>query len=80
MTKNAPLSTIYFQFLFQILSSKTLLALSHFLRRARHNESSTTVTALRTKVDNMVGTLDNLQIVLNDEDGMATADECVESL
>lgn len=80
MTKNAPLSTIYFQFLFQILSSKTLLALSHFLWSACRHETSATIAALRTEVDNVVGTFDDLQIVLNDEDGMASADECIESL
>ena len=38
------------------------------------------VTTIWTKVDNMVGTLDDLHVMLNDEDGVTTFDEGVEGL
>ena len=38
------------------------------------------VTAVRTEVDDMVGTLDDLHVMLDDEDGVAPFDEGIEGL
>ena len=50
----------------------------HFLGRAARHDVSASVSALRAEVDDVVGTLDDVEIVLNDHDGMSAFDECAE--
>jgi hypothetical protein len=71
---------LYVQFLFQELTCYAVLTVRYFFGDTSYNQLPTFVAAVWAKVDNVVGTFDDLQIVLNDEDGMASADECIESL
>lgn len=41
--------------------------------------STATVAAVRTEVDDVVGNFDDVEIVLDDEDGVALLDEAVEN-
>ena len=43
-------------------------------------EASTLVATIGTKVDDMVGTFDDIKVVFNHDDGMSTLDESVKSL
>ena len=52
------------QLLTQELSGKACLAGSYFFRSSGNNEIAALVAAFRTEVDDIVGTLDDIQIVL----------------
>ena len=54
------------------------LAFCHFLRSTTGKKASTCIAAFGTEVDDMVGTLDDLEVVLNDDNCMTTTDESVE--
>ena len=43
-------------------------------------QTSTLVATIGTKVDNVVGTFDDIKVVFNHDDGMSTQDESVKSL
>src|SRR3954452_21450986 len=48
--------------------------------RAGHNDTSALVAALRAEVDDPVGGLDDVQVVLDHEDGVPTVDEAMQDL
>ena len=55
-------------------------ALSHLLGSATSDKLSATVAPLRTDVDDIIGTLDNLHVMFDDNDGMSTGDERIKRL
>ena len=56
----------------------TLVLGSHLLRCAAGHEPAARTSALRTKVDEMVGRTDDLHVVLDDDDGMAAVNQRLE--
>ena len=54
------------------------LALCNLLRSAFSDDGATTSTSLGSEVYDVVGTLDDIHIVLHDQNGVATGDETVE--
>ena len=52
-----------------------VLALGDLFGCACGKEVAACVTAFRTEVDDVVGTLDDLQVVLDDDDGVAATDK-----
>ena len=68
------------QFLFQIFSCDTFLAGGYLFGCAAGHKLTSAVATIRTDVDDMVGAFDNLHIVLDDEDAMATFYEGVEGM
>ena len=67
------------QLLLQEASGIALLALHHLFRSATSNEIATLFSSLRTYVDDMVGTLDDIQVMLDDYYGMPFGKESIES-
>ncbi|MBA7715181.1 hypothetical protein ES703_124222 [subsurface metagenome] len=59
------------QFVPQILRSITFSIYDYFLRRTRSNNFSTGVTALGTKVYDIVRHLDNIKIMFNHNNGIS---------
>ncbi len=51
------------------------LAMHHVFRRSRCNNLSACLATLRPKIDDIVGTLDDIEIVLNYEHSVAKIDE-----
>ena len=66
------------QFGLQIAACDALRTAANLLGSACGNERSALVAPFGTEVDEMVGTLDDVEIVLHDDDRMAAADEAVE--
>jgi hypothetical protein len=56
------------------------LASGDVLGRALRDELATAFASLRAKVDDPVGTLDDVEVVLDNEQGMAGIDEALENL
>jgi hypothetical protein len=48
-----------------------LLDLRHALRRAQRHNASASIPAVWPKIDNMIGGFDDIQIMLDDEHGVA---------
>ena len=48
------------------------------LRRALDHEPAAGVSSLRAEVDDPIGSLDHVEVVLDDQDGMAGVDQSVE--
>ena len=71
---------LYAQLISEVSSRVRVIALSHLFGSATDDKLSATVASLRAYVDKVVGTLDDLYIVLDDEDGVAARDERVERL
>ena len=59
----------------QILSCEALRVLRHLLGRAGGNDPAAAVTALGAQVDDPVGALDDVQVVLDDQDRIARGHE-----
>ena len=55
-------------------------ALGHFFRRTLGNDAATFPPAFRTHVDHIVGTLDDVKVMLDDYDGIALVGELVDGL
>ena len=53
------------------LAGPRLFALSHLFRRTFGNDGAASVTAFRPKVDDPIGRLDHIEIVFNDNNGIA---------
>ena len=62
----------------QELSRQAVLALCHLFGSAGNDQLAATVSTVGAEVDDPVGTLDDFQVMLDDEDGMAALDECFE--
>lgn len=56
------------------------LATAHLLRRTGHQDAATTGAPLRPQIDDPVGGFDNVQIVLDDDDGVAPVPQLVQHL
>ena len=63
---------------FQILSGVALLAGGDLLRRAARDQCAARAAALWAEVDQMVGDLDDVEIVLDDKDGVPRVDELLQ--
>lgn len=68
------------EFLTQEFPCDTLGAGGNLLRSAAGYEVSASVATIGTEVDDVVGTLDDLHVMLDDGDGMPSSDECVEGM
>ena len=55
----------------QVLASIAARRFRHFFRRALRDHLASTTAALGTKIDDVIRHLDDIQIVLNDDDGIA---------
>ena len=71
---------LYPQLLTQELSGKACLAGSYFFRSSGYNEIAAFIAAFRTEVDDIVGTLDDIQIVLNHYQRMAPFYQGIEGM
>ena len=63
---------------FQEAGGVTLSLRDHFLGRTLCHDPAALATALRTEVNEVVGTFHDFGIVFNDNDGVAARDECLE--
>lgn len=70
----------FVKFLAQVLSGIGGIALGNLFGCSTRYELTATVAAFGTYVDKVVGTFDNLHIMLDDKDGVSARDECVERL
>ena len=68
------------EFIFQIFTRQTLLTFRHIFWCSCHNKASSLVSTIRSQVDNMVSTLDNIKVMLNDKHRMSTFNQGIESL
>ena len=68
------------EFFLEELPCDGLRAGCYLLGRSASNEVSSLVAAFRTQVNDIVGTLDYLEIVLDDDDGVSPGDESVERI
>ena len=67
-----------YEFLLEKTARNRLLGLSHLLRGSTGDDLSSTPSTLGSHVNNVVGTLDDVQIVLNDDNGVAFLDKTVQ--
>ena len=66
--------------LFEELTRVAALALRHLVRRARDDDLPAGRPALGTYIYNMVGDLDDVEVVFDDDDRIAAVDELVQHL
>ena len=71
---------IFFQKWFQILAGKAARHLCHLFRRALGHDFTACTAALGAQIDNMIGALDQIQIVLNDNDRVARIHQLLQHL
>src|SRR4029434_8763801 len=64
----------------QIPAGIALRLRGNFLGGAGGDDAAAAVASLRTKVDDMVGRLDDVEIVLDDDDGVAAGDQSLQDL
>ena len=57
-----------------------IFVLDYFLGCAGTYEVATFVTAFWSEVDDVVGTFDDIHVMLDDEDGVASFNECIEGI
>ena len=67
-------------FVLQELSCVAVGALCYFFRRAGHHHIAASLSPFRTEVDDMVGTFDDVHVVLDDDDGVSACYECIEGI
>ena len=58
----------------------TGLTLRNFLRRSDNDDLSAAVASFRAEVNHPIGTFDDIEIVLDNNNGMAGVDEALENL
>lgn len=68
------------QLLTKILGGKSITIGTHLLGSANGYDIAASFSSIRTYVDDVVGTLYDIQIVLNDDDGVPARDEGIERL
>ncbi|KAG1166331.1 hypothetical protein G6F35_018255 [Rhizopus arrhizus] len=73
-------SGIAAQQLAQVLPGMAGLCGRDIFRRALRHHITATVAAFRTHVDQPIGRLDDVQVVFDDEDGVAAVDQLVQHL
>lgn len=71
---------LFGQFVFQVFTGDTLAVAGDLLRRTFGNDSSATTSAIRAKVYHPVCTLDDVEVVLDDENGVAALYQCREGM
>ena len=71
---------ISLQKLFHIYSGMRVRVFRHFFRRAGGHDGAAAVAALGTHVDDIVGGLDHIEVVLDDDDGIAAFRQPAENL
>lgn len=69
---------MYVQFFFQELPRVAGGTGGHFFGRACHDQVAAAVASFGAEVYHVVGTLDDVQVVLDDDDAVSAADEGVE--
>ena len=62
------------------MPGKTRLTLRHFLRRSCRDDLSTAISGFRAKINHPVSALDHVEVVFNDDDGIARVHEALENL
>ena len=67
-----PFKLLFRQFVAKELGCEAVLALGHFFWSSTGKKVTASVAAFGTEVDDVVGTLDDLKIVLDDDDGVAS--------
>ena len=67
-----------FQILLEIAGSVAFIVLDNLLGSASLEQSATTASALGPHVDDVVGHLDDIEIVLDDDDGVALVDKALQ--
>ena len=67
-------------FVLQELSCVAVGTLRHLFGGACHHHIATSLSSFGTQVDDVVGTFDDVHVVLDDEDGVSAADEGVEGI
>ena len=63
----------------KIDSSIRILAGNNLIRRTFKNKIAALVSALRAKIDDIIRRLDDIEIVLNDNDGVAIVNQTIEN-
>lgn len=71
-------SALWFELLCEIFAGEALLAGCYGLGCALTDDRTTFIAAFGTKVDDVVGAFDDVHIVLNDDDAMASTDKGIE--
>src|SRR5277367_968662 len=72
--KSVPISigeAIHTQYALQGLAGVGLFGARHQLRWTLHHDAAATVTAFRSQVDDPIGLLDDIEMMLDDQDGVA---------
>ena len=69
-----------FEFFFQELTGVALGAARAIFRCAGKDDAAARVAALRTEIDDMIGHLDDVQVVLNDEHRVARVGQTIENI
>ena len=64
----------------QILAGEGGRVFGHLLRRAGRDDQAAAGTALGAEVDDIIGPFDDIEVVLDDDDGVAGIDELVQHL
>ena len=80
-----PLSTsavrfLWFQIFLYILSCVGNRALRHFFRRSLGNHRTALVSAFRTDIDQVVGRLNHIQVMFNNDNGIAPVRQSAQNL
>ena len=70
--------TLFLQILLQIPAGVAPCHLNHLLRCTGSHHKTTLAAAFGAQVDDVVGALDDVQVVLDDEDGVAAVAEALE--
>ena len=68
------------KFFFEVFPSDALWAGGNLFGRATCYQLSAAIATIGTHIDDVVGTFDDFNIGLDDEDGMSAFDECFEGM
>ena len=68
------------KFVFKEFSCQTLFVGCNLFRSAYGYHLATSVATIGSHIDDMVGTLDDIHVVLDDKNGVTTLNECVEGM
>ena len=62
------------------MTCQAVLAGGNFFWRSGADKGTATIAAVRTEVDDIIGTFDDVHVVFNDDNGMSTLYERIERL
>ena len=71
---------VFFQQRFQVLAGKALWHCSHLFRGALGHDEAAGTAALGAQINDMVGALDEVEVVLDDNDGIARVHQLLQHL